>query len=492
MKQLLKIPQWLFELLISLKLAVVIIVALAAACALATILESIYDTPTAQYWVYRSWWFYGILAVLGAQIFAVAMSRIPWKKKHTPFLLAHLGILILLFGSWLTERYGIDGILRVEEGEIGTVVEIQEPTLILVEGNQVKSIPVPWRPPNAEFSPIRIDEYGIEIDRYLSHAQPDVRFHPAQKQNGAGAETLPAVKVELKAGDNAPRAMRRFKQEFWLWSGDPAWMSFSAGPARVSLASAESKLSLKDLAGEKQGPSILLKPASNGALLYETQNSAGKTKRGRFSSGKIDGAKIHPGWAVDFTLTVKEWIPDARSEVRYRKSDLQYGLEAPPSAIHLKAGDEKDARLWLGLGDRATLQFRGREIAIGYYPRRVLLPFGIQLQRFEIEHYQGTTQPAEYSSRVRVVDDRKVEKKQRDLAGQEILVSMNEPLYYGGFTFYQSSYEPGEPRATVSIFSVNQDPGRWWKYIGSILIVLGAILLFAMRKFQNRKKRKPA
>jgi hypothetical protein len=56
---------------------------------------------------------------------------------------------------------------------------------------------------------------------------------------------------------------------------------------------------------------------------------------------------------------------------------------------------------------------------------------------------------------------------------------MNEPLEKHRFTIYQSSYEDGNPRPTTSIFSVNQDPGRSWKYSGSLLIVLGSILLFA-------------
>jgi hypothetical protein len=60
---------------------------------------------------------------------------------------------------------------------------------------------------------------------------------------------------------------------------------------------------------------------------------------------------------------------------------------------------------------------------------------------------------------------------------------MNEPLKHKGYTFYQSSFEEdkmGNP--VTSVLTVNYDPGRWLKYIGCLLIVLGSILLFYFKK----------
>jgi cytochrome c biogenesis protein ResB len=64
-----------------------------------------------------------------------------------------------------------------------------------------------------------------------------------------------------------------------------------------------------------------------------------------------------------------------------------------------------------------------------------------------------------------------------------VVISMNEPLKKDGYTFYQSSFEQNERgEATVSILSVNHDPGRWIKYLGSFLIVLGSSMLFWFRR----------
>jgi cytochrome c biogenesis protein ResB len=74
-----------------------------------------------------------------------------------------------------------------------------------------------------------------------------------------------------------------------------------------------------------------------------------------------------------------------------------------------------------------------------------------------------------------------------DSVGQkEAIISMNEPLEMKGYTIYQASYEDADPRPVTSIFSVNRDPGRPWKYLGSALIVLGSVLLFAA-KYRRKK-----
>ena len=114
----LKIANQAWKTLISLKFAVMVMVALTISLIVATFIESNVDTKTAQYYVYRTWWFFALLGSFGALILAVAISRWPWKKKHTPFLMAHAGILMILIGSWLTYSKGIDGSMQLTEGDV--------------------------------------------------------------------------------------------------------------------------------------------------------------------------------------------------------------------------------------------------------------------------------------------------------------------------------------------------------------------------------------
>lgn len=458
-----------WKLLISLKLAILVILALTGSLAAATFMESLYDTETARYWVYQSAWFYGILTLLGVQIAAVAISRLPWKRHHIAFLLAHLGILLLLLGSLITDRRGIDGSLRVSEGETTGVVELSDYALMIIEGDKLRKVPVRWIPPNATFKPFSLRDrslpYDVDVDQFISRADGEIAFAPTEPGEGRPGGG-PAIQVRIQGGP------MNISQDFWLWAGDPGWKALSAGPALLSIGPHPSP--------EPGRPRVEFQPEA-GSLRYRSVSSGGAVAQGRLSAEKIASAPqtLQAGLKAGVTLSVIRWIPSAKPDTRYAPSRIQYGRGAPPPAIRIVAhrGDDSTA-VWLGLGDRATLNLAQNTIEVGYFPQRIVLPFSLRLDRFQIDHYQGTRDPSEYSSQVTV----------REANGEfSCRISMNEPLELQGFTLYQSSYEDANPRPITSIFSVNRDPGRIWKYAGSLLLVLGTILLFARRyRMKNR------
>src|SRR5690606_38323718 len=102
--------------------------------------------------------------------------------------------------------------------------------------------------------------------------------------------------------------------------------------------------------------------------------------------------------------------------------------------------------------------------------KRILkLPYQITLERFKMDKNPGTNTPASFESFISVLDGR----KQAPAFSQHVF--MNNPLKYDGFTFYQSSYFPIGPDQFGSALSVNFHPGRWIKYLGSLLLVFGSI-----------------
>jgi len=111
----------MLEFLASLKLAVVLIFAAALVLAWGTFVESELGTPAVQYGVYGTWWFTLLNVLLAASIFCAALVRFPWKRHQTGFVITHLGLLVLLFGCWLTRRGWIDAQLPVFEGAAGHI-----------------------------------------------------------------------------------------------------------------------------------------------------------------------------------------------------------------------------------------------------------------------------------------------------------------------------------------------------------------------------------
>jgi hypothetical protein len=481
---------------ISLKFAVCVMLGLTLSLIVATILESKYDTPTAQYWVYQTWYFYGLLGLLFWLIFAVAISRLPWQKKHLPFLCAHLGILLLLYGSWLTFQFGIDGSMQVAEGRSESAVELNEPLLLISSDAGVKSIPVPWIPPNAKFKPIEIPEHGLKIVEFVSRAEPHVEFTASADPMEIAA---PAIRFKIAGGPKSPPFMR-MGQEAWLWAGERNWARNQFGAAVLSVVPEVAKGKSEPIPFTTKGVEMVFRlngSAAGGALEVGIQTSDGKRSTQSFpfkDPKELAGKVIQTGWKNDVQVTIFDWIPRAKSEVSYAPARIQYGEGATGSAILIQA---EKSKIWLGLGERATFESnvggQERRLSIGYFTRRIVLPFAIELEKFQIDRYRGTMNPMEFSS---IVSVKPGSADGSAPPGQEPppknhLISMNEPMKYGGFTFYQASYIDAQPRPTISVFSVNQDPGRWLKYLGSLLIVCGSIWLFAM-KYMTKKKASPA
>src|SRR5690554_8041917 len=89
-------------------------------------------------------------------------------------------------------------------------------------------------------------------------------------------------------------------------------------------------------------------------------------------------------------------------------------------------------------------------------------PFYVQLNEFQMERYPGSESPSSYASEVSVLDGEK-----------EIpyRIFMNNVLDYGGFRFYQASYDTDEQG---TVLAVNQDVlGTSVTYAGYFLMMIG-------------------
>ncbi|MEA3497857.1 MAG: cytochrome c biogenesis protein CcsA [Campylobacterota bacterium] len=106
------------------------------------------------------------------------------------------------------------------------------------------------------------------------------------------------------------------------------------------------------------------------------------------------------------------------------------------------------------------------KVSVSYGSKNMSVPFAIRLNDFQLDRYPGSMSPSSYASEVTVVD--KVNNVEFDYR-----IFMNSTLKYGGYQFFQSSYDPDE-KGTV--LSVNNDPGTIPTYIGYFLLTLGLIM----------------
>ncbi|MDR1491239.1 MAG: cytochrome c biogenesis protein ResB [Planctomycetaceae bacterium] len=100
----------------SMVVAILLTSALMAILAWATFVENAYGAQVSRFVIYRSWWFDAIVGLLAGNILCSMTSQLQWRRL--PFLAAHLGILLLILGCFITSRWGIEAQLTVFEGEL--------------------------------------------------------------------------------------------------------------------------------------------------------------------------------------------------------------------------------------------------------------------------------------------------------------------------------------------------------------------------------------
>lgn len=455
-------PVWkkTIKFLASLKLAVFIILVLGVITAYGTIVEARLDAAAAKKLVYSAPLMVIPLLMLAVSLIAVMIDRWPWQKRHTGFILAHIGILILMLGQWVTNQFGVDGSVTLTREQPGKSITIAPTDLTVFSSMD-----------GASYANI----FSREVDFFLNPAKPDSPLN------------IPLPDADLKVVESHAYALRdqRFIStpdnaqaglaiRFQLvndqvnlteWMLQPAAGQIETkeiGPAQISIvAEFPRELTSRN--------AILLKPIDGENLAYEvhTARAGVPVKRGRVKAGE----SLATGWMkLEFRLL--KFIPRAREEIRYIGEDRPSPMTNAAIRVEYRAPGEKQAKSqWMGLNSILKLFSNDQVYVVQFANRRIPLGFNVALKKFEIGRYQGTMRAASYQSLVEV-----------DGLGER-LISMNEPLKHAGFTFYQASFEADEQgRPVASILSVNRDPGRWLKYFGSLVMVLGILHLFYMKR----------
>ena len=128
------------------------------------------------------------------------------------------------------------------------------------------------------------------------------------------------------------------------------------------------------------------------------------------------------------------------------------------------------------------VHYGGRDFRISLRPQRNYKPYSLHLLEFTHEKYLGTDIPKDFSSHVKLKNA--VTGEERD-----VRIYMNNPLRYGGETYYQSSYDPDD-RGTV--LQVVRNPGWLTPYLACVVISLGLLMQFGFHLVHFITKRNDA
>ncbi len=138
-----------------------------------------------------------------------------------------------------------------------------------------------------------------------------------------------------------------------------------------------------------------------------------------------------------------------------------------------------------------TYEIAIRPVRYYKFTREGSPPYRIQLIDFRHDQYRGTGIAKNSSSLVRV---QKASASGSVIEDREVLIRMNQPLRYGGETYYQGSFDPNDER--VTILQVVRNPAWLTPYVACTLVGLGLTVQFLMHLvgFARRTsdKNKPA
>lgn len=103
--------------LASLRLSVLLMVALLLALAAGTLVEARVDAPTAIRFVYRAPWFLVLEGLFALNVAMSLVDRFPWGKARVGFVILHGSLLVVLIGAAVTYLFKVEGTLALWEGE---------------------------------------------------------------------------------------------------------------------------------------------------------------------------------------------------------------------------------------------------------------------------------------------------------------------------------------------------------------------------------------
>lgn len=209
---------------------------------------------------------------------------------------------------------------------------------------------------------------------------------------------------------------------------------------------------------------------------------------------------------LPFTITIDDYMrnsspkPAAAGEggrvidgffLEEKEKDKEAGRNAAGVYMTVtdKASNESEEHILWGWSDRPLAVEAGGETYVVELRKKLMeLPFTVRLNKFNHELHPGTRMDAAFSSDVSRIEDG---------VEHDYHIAMNEPLRHAGWTFYQESYIPADPRIgrpVMSSLAVSRNPADKFPLYACIIIGVGLTLHFVLKlsKYLRRETKRRA
>jgi hypothetical protein len=518
----------------SLKFAVIIIAVFAVTLAYGTFMESYHGPDYANRLIYKSIPFMALQFFMFLSILFATLIRLPPKKHLYGFYVIHAGLITIFLGSWITYQSGVDGSITLPPNSPERQIQLDTDEFRIQFPGQGKEVtlalPYTARPRN-----LNVEYEGIKLHRFYPFAEDKLVWVPAKIQDQAQSSshyrlyndnfgefltlTLHPMSDFNNSMQMGPLSVHYMPTGLFGCFSTPTpeglivWNAENntcLAPTGKFMQRKKSVTGKEILEVDYHGQMLRFLPEMSPVPLNESLEMNQQSPFRIFSKKLFEKSPhlfLFGKSAAFFDKETSTWLSremDLNQEVElpwmgFKVLLLDHRLDAYPTlspeyvvpiqdngqlisgqmrAVEVEVGGQT---FWVKSTEPISFNQFGDKIRFDLSKKHIVLPYELVLDEFKMDTDPGTANPASYESFVTLFKGNDGSSKHH--------IFMNNPLKYQNFTFYQASYFQTQQGPFGSVLSVNFDPGRFWKYLGSLMLVLGSIWHYILRRKHIQKIR---
>jgi len=411
----------------------ILLIVFAYAIGYATFVENDYGPVAAKLLVYNARWFEVLLFLMVVNFTGMIFTKHLYLKGKLNILLIHLALIIIILGAGITRYFGYEGMMHIRNGESTNILTSTDSFLQVQVGSGeekqqlVKKVMLtPVRNELTNTSTVwQQKQIDISVQDYYQKATRSLITDP-------DGESYLVIQLRTMTENG----------EIYLKQGESE--QFQGVKFTFSNNVAEGSIGFDLIDGQ-----LYIKNGFSTDELAEMDTA----RMGR--DGFIEIEKLEVRMVGGVAFRVADIVENGK--IQYKPAENQDGPGVPIVKVVVN-----DKSLYTPTNSTVNFDIDGVPVKLRVGIRNYQLPFELRLDKFELERYPGSNSPSSFASEVTVIDNQ---------ANKQFpyRIFMNNVLDYGGFRFFQSSYDADEQG---TILSVNHD------YWGTLVTYIGYFLLF--------------
>lgn len=404
-------------------------------------------------WVYESPLFLALLAGFFVNILLSALLRYPFRVRHLPFLMTHLGLLMILSGVFVKTLFGTQGALFLKEGTASNSLLLSKSYALHLESKEMRySFPLK----EGEVQTLTDAPFPLKVLAWYPHGEE--RFDRWFQNDQLLIAGLPPLEV-LKTNTFPPHPTFRGEIDIYaIEHNDPKSLLQSFHPARPTLIAAQLP----------SGDEWLSFFSPNQEPIEATFPQSGAHPLVLFDGG-------FGGYGVtfaDFYSKIHRRLVSIESLPKKEERRPILRVLAGSEVVDLLYDPNHQALMWPCMEGHYLIRF-GSQI--------LTLPEMVRMREARALAYPESDEPFSYECAIRLDE------------GEEKWISMNRVHESkSGHRFYLSQLTERAGQARQVQLIVNRDPAkRFLVTPGGIILALGIFGVFWWKKRSSSSSSSP-